>query len=426
MCCAARSPATSPTATDCAVARRGRGGRVQGRRGDPRLLKVTTPEDLALVESLARARDRRLPHAPARPEDERIVAHGRGGRALRRDRGRARRRRDRLHRARLLLPADAGALVAAVPARALRLRPRRLRRRRARGEAARPARSSSGSRSTTSAAARTSSRALLEPYPWDYLLGSVHWIDGLAVDQEPELWSKRVGVDEVWRRYFVALAEPRASGHVDVLAHPDLAKIFGDVLPVGLDADVPDALEAASRSRSRPPACTSRVGELYPDRRSCARRTSAASRSRSPRTRTCPQNVGRDLDRGGRARARGRLRDRDRVRGRAAAPGAARMSELRVGTRRRRARARGRRAARPRRRRVRLSARARRPLRRRRDRARPDRRGARRRRPRRHRLALPLGRRALRRASSSLDLLAERLRARARRRAGSSSTPTAS
>ena len=24
--------------------------------------------------------------------------------------------------------------------------------------------------------------AALEPYPWDYLLGSVHWLDGLAVD----------------------------------------------------------------------------------------------------------------------------------------------------------------------------------------------------------------------------------------------------
>ena len=51
-------------------------------------------------------------------------------------------------------------------------------------------------------------------------------------------------------------------------------------------------------------------------------------------------------------------------------------------------------------------ARARRPLRRRRDRPRADRRAARRGRARRHRLALPLGRRALR-GVSSLELLSE-------------------
>ena len=39
------------SATDCVVARRGRGGRVKVVEGDPRLLKVTTPDDLALVES---------------------------------------------------------------------------------------------------------------------------------------------------------------------------------------------------------------------------------------------------------------------------------------------------------------------------------------------------------------------------------------
>src|ERR687886_653624 len=42
---------------------------------------------------------------------------------------------------------------------------------------------------------------LLAPYPWDYVLGSVHWIDGLAVDLEPGLWAEH-SVEAVWRRYF--------------------------------------------------------------------------------------------------------------------------------------------------------------------------------------------------------------------------------
>jgi histidinol-phosphatase (PHP family) len=67
---------------------------------------------------------------------------------------------------------------------------------------------------------------LLAPYPWDYLLGSVHILDGEAIDLEPGLWG-RLSVEEIWRRYFVALRGLARSGLVDVLAHPDLVKIFG-------------------------------------------------------------------------------------------------------------------------------------------------------------------------------------------------------
>lgn len=103
--------------------------------------------------------------------------------------------------------------------------------------------------------------AILEPYPWDYLLGSVHWIDGLAVDSSPDagVWAEWP-VEEVWRRYFEALAELAASGHVDVLAHPDLPKIFGR-RPERIEypplAGV--ALEISTNGRYKP------VGELYPD-----------------------------------------------------------------------------------------------------------------------------------------------------------------
>src|SRR5215831_1465782 len=36
---------------------------------------------------------------------------------------------------------------------------------------------------------------------WDYLLGSVHWIDGLAVDWEAAPIWDRYPTEEVWRRY---------------------------------------------------------------------------------------------------------------------------------------------------------------------------------------------------------------------------------
>jgi histidinol-phosphatase (PHP family) len=110
--------------------------------------------------------------------------------------------------------------------------------------------------------------ALLEPYPWDLLLGSVHWIDGLAVDQEPGIWAAH-SVEEVWRRYFAALAELAGSGHVDVLAHPDLAKIFGrrPDRPVLVDLWFETAEAIGNRVAFEVSTAGLRkpVGEIYPD-----------------------------------------------------------------------------------------------------------------------------------------------------------------
>ena len=130
--------------------------------------------------------------------------------------------------------------------------------------------------------------SMLEAYPWDFLLGSVHWVDGLAVDQEPGLWAGR-STEEVWRRYFAALSELARSGHVDVLAHPDLAKIFGR-RPARIDYPGLSgvALEISTNGLHKP------VGELYPD-------IEFLESARLPITLASdahvPQNVGRDLDR---------------------------------------------------------------------------------------------------------------------------------
>jgi histidinol-phosphatase (PHP family) len=67
---------------------------------------------------------------------------------------------------------------------------------------------------------------LIAPYPWDFLLGSVHEVLDVAVDQEPGIW-ERLSVEEVWRRYVRSVLDLAGSGHVDVMSHPDLAKIYG-------------------------------------------------------------------------------------------------------------------------------------------------------------------------------------------------------
>lgn len=67
---------------------------------------------------------------------------------------------------------------------------------------------------------------LLAPYPWDFLLGSVHEVLDFTVDQEPGIW-ERLPVEEVWRGYVRSVLELAGSGRVDVMSHPDLAKIYG-------------------------------------------------------------------------------------------------------------------------------------------------------------------------------------------------------
>lgn len=110
---------------------------------------------------------------------------------------------------------------------------------------------------------------ILVPYPWDYLLGSVHWVDGQAVDQRPGMWED-LSVEEVWRRYVDALCELTRSGAVDVLAHPDVVKIFGQrpgedelaelhgrIAAAAAEAGV--SLEISTAGLRKP------VAELYPD-----------------------------------------------------------------------------------------------------------------------------------------------------------------
>jgi histidinol-phosphatase (PHP family) len=74
---------------------------------------------------------------------------------------------------------------------------------------------------------------LLAGYPFDLLLGSVHWLGAWGFDQvgDPVVdaqWEARE-LEAVWDAYLGAIEELAASGAADVLAHPDLAKITGAV-----------------------------------------------------------------------------------------------------------------------------------------------------------------------------------------------------
>jgi len=71
---------------------------------------------------------------------------------------------------------------------------------------------------------------LLSRYPFDVVLGSVHWLEGWWVDAPGSVARYRRGqeeVDAIWDAYTSTLIQAARSGLFDVLAHLDLPKKFG-------------------------------------------------------------------------------------------------------------------------------------------------------------------------------------------------------
>lgn len=71
-------------------------------------------------------------------------------------------------------------------------------------------------------------RRLLAPYNWDCVLGSVHWLGAFLIDDEAALpeWGRR-DVAAVWEEYGQLVEDLAAARLVDVLAHPDVVKVWG-------------------------------------------------------------------------------------------------------------------------------------------------------------------------------------------------------
>ena len=113
---------------------------------------------------------------------------------------------------------------------------------------------------------------LLGARDFDYVVGSVHFVGDRAVDDEGyDVWEDLGDPDKVWSRYFEMLAGAARSGLFDILAHPDLVKVWGRVRPVP-DRDprfyYEPAIEAIAESGIAVEVSTAGlrkpVGEIYP------------------------------------------------------------------------------------------------------------------------------------------------------------------
>jgi histidinol-phosphatase (PHP family) len=115
---------------------------------------------------------------------------------------------------------------------------------------------------------------LLESRDFDYVVGSVHFLGARAVDHERyDVWEDEGDPDRVWSGYFETLAEAARAELFDILAHPDLVKVWGRGRPVP-DRDprffYEPAIEAIAGSGIAVEVSTAGlrkpVGEIYPSR----------------------------------------------------------------------------------------------------------------------------------------------------------------
>ena len=74
-------------------------------------------------------------------------------------------------------------------------------------------------------------RELAARHPWDFFLGSVHFIAGFPVDRSAADW-KDQDVTQRWQQYFDLWEQAARSRLFDSLAHPDLPKKFGFRPPI--------------------------------------------------------------------------------------------------------------------------------------------------------------------------------------------------
>ena len=110
---------------------------------------------------------------------------------------------------------------------------------------------------------------LIAGYPFDVLIGSVHWVGGWAVDSaDTQSEFARRGLEQAHRDYAKVATEMAEMGVLDIVGHVDVPKRFGN----GLSADQAEIyqpiVEAVARSAMaveiNTKGLTKPVGEMYP------------------------------------------------------------------------------------------------------------------------------------------------------------------
>lgn len=145
--------------------------------------------------------------------------------------------------------------------------------------------------------------------PWDYLIGSVHYLaPGWDVDNPKwigRFTASETATKEIWALYWRTYKRCVASGLFDFVAHPDLAKKFGHRPPGDLRRYYEPTIAAAAASGVAVEVSTAGlhkpVGELYPSAEFLGLLHAAGVPVVINSDAHAPGEVGRDFDRAGAA-----------------------------------------------------------------------------------------------------------------------------
>lgn len=124
------------------------------------------------------------------------------------------------------------------------------------------------------AGAEDRTASLLEGRDFDYVVGSVHFLRDDSLDTEDHsVWDRGNSPEQIWRSYFQTLGQAARSGLFDILAHPDLVKVWGPERPTpagDLRRYYEPAIEAIAETGIAVEVSTAglrkRARELYPAR----------------------------------------------------------------------------------------------------------------------------------------------------------------
>lgn len=111
---------------------------------------------------------------------------------------------------------------------------------------------------------------VLAAYPFDYVIGSVHFVDGFPVDECKQKWDDITPSErnDVALGYLDRIERMAESGIFDIVGHFDLYKKFGYLPTVDVSGPIARALDAAARSgmavEINASGLVKHIGEPYP------------------------------------------------------------------------------------------------------------------------------------------------------------------
>lgn len=90
----------------------------------------------------------------------------------------------------------------------------------------------------------------LRAYPFDYVIGSVHFLDDFKIDTSEKDWEALSPdqVNEKWALYWQRIKQMAESGTFDVAAHIDLPKKFGFRPTADVSSEEAAALDAVAKA----------------------------------------------------------------------------------------------------------------------------------------------------------------------------------